>query len=142
MSEHLRLTFPEDQVTEPVIYHIVKDFDVVPNIRRAAIENHFGWLIIELDGTPSNIDAAKAYLTTQGIKVDSAEGDIVAGSRRRTAHPTSQPGATLSRGYWLPQSPNSATTLILEVDGSAKSGPDLGNHPLHRRGGHRGIHCQ
>ncbi len=79
MSEHLRLTFPEDQVTEPVIYHIVKDFDVVPNIRRAAIENHFGWLIIELDGTPSNIDASKAYLTTQGIKVDSAEGDIVAG---------------------------------------------------------------
>ena len=79
MSEHLRLTFPEDQVTEPVIYHIVKDYDVVPNIRRAAIENHFGWLIIELDGAPSNIDAAKAYLTAQGIKVDSAEGDIVAG---------------------------------------------------------------
>ena len=79
MSEHLRLTFPEDQVAEPVIYHLVKDYDVVPNIRRAAIENHFGWLIIELDGNPTNINDAKTYLTTQGIKVDSAEGDIVAG---------------------------------------------------------------
>lgn len=79
MSENLRLTFPEDQVAEPVIYHLVRDFDVVPNIRRAAIENHFGWLIIELTGNPSDINDAKAYLTAQGIKVDSAEGDIVAG---------------------------------------------------------------
>ncbi len=79
MSEHLRLTFPEERVTQPVIYHLVKDFDVVPNIRRAAIENHFGWLVLELEGDPERIQAAKVYLGEQGIEVDSAEGDIVAG---------------------------------------------------------------
>ncbi len=79
MAEHLRLTFPEDRVTEPVIYHLVKDYDVVPNIRRAAIEHHFGWLVIELDGTPDNVAAAKDYLRSLGVEVDSAEGDIVAG---------------------------------------------------------------
>lgn len=79
MSEHLRLTFPEERVTQPVIYHLVKDYDVVPNIRRAAIENHFGWLVLELEGDPERIRAAKVYLRDQGIEVDNAEGDIVAG---------------------------------------------------------------
>lgn len=79
MSEHLRLTFPEERVTQPVIYHLVKDYDVVPNIRRAAIENHFGWLVLELEGNPDDITAAKAYLQEHGIEIDSAEGDIVAG---------------------------------------------------------------
>lgn len=79
MAEHLRLTFPEAHVTDPVMYRLVKDFDVVPNIRRAAIENHFGWMILQLEGNPDDIAAAKAYLREQGIEVDNAEGDIVAG---------------------------------------------------------------
>jgi ABC-type methionine transport system ATPase subunit len=79
MAEHLRLTFPEDRVTEPVIYHLVKDYGVVPNIRRAAIEHHLGWMIIELGGESASIAAAKDYLRGLGVEVDTAEGDIVAG---------------------------------------------------------------
>ncbi|MDP4013300.1 MAG: NIL domain-containing protein [Candidatus Nanopelagicales bacterium] len=79
MAEHLRLTFPENQVTEPVIYHLVKDYHVVPNIRRAAIESHFGWMVVELAGDLDSIAAAKKYLESHGIRIDSAEGDIVEG---------------------------------------------------------------
>lgn len=79
MAEHLRLIFPEERITEPVMYHLVTDYQVVPNIRRAAIEHHFGWMVIELGGEPERIAAAKEYLTSLGIKVDNAEGDIVAG---------------------------------------------------------------
>lgn len=78
-NHHYRLTFPEAQVTEPVIYKIVKEFDVVPSIRRASIENHFGWMIIDMDGTHEQIDAAINYLKGLGIDVVSAEGDIVEG---------------------------------------------------------------
>lgn len=79
MAEHWRLTFPEEHVTDPVIYHLVKDYDVVPNIRRAAIENHFGWLVLEVSGEPTRVQAAKEYLQSQGITIDNAEGDIVEG---------------------------------------------------------------
>ena len=79
MAEHLLLTFPETRATEPVIYHMVTDYQVIPNIRRAAIENHIGWMVIELDGAPESIEAAKEYLRGQGISVERAEGDIVAG---------------------------------------------------------------
>jgi ABC-type methionine transport system ATPase subunit len=78
-SRHLRLTFPEAQVAEPVIYHVVKDFNVVPSIRRAAIENHFGWMIVEFSGETADLDAAQAYLEGLGVEVSRAEGDIVAG---------------------------------------------------------------
>lgn len=79
MAEHLRLTFPETQVTEPVIFHLATDYNVVPNIRRAAIENHFGWMVVQLDGSSENISAAKAYLERLGVSIDSVDGDIVAG---------------------------------------------------------------
>ena len=78
-SRHLRLTFPESQVAEPVIYHVVKDFNVIPSIRRAAIENHFGWMIVEFKGEVADLDAAQVYLEGLGIEISHAEGDILAG---------------------------------------------------------------
>jgi ABC-type methionine transport system ATPase subunit len=79
ISRHLRLTFPESQVAEPVIYHVVKDFNVIPSIRRAAIENHFGWMIVEFKGNQADLDSAVKYLENLGVEVSQAEGDILAG---------------------------------------------------------------
>jgi ABC-type methionine transport system ATPase subunit len=76
---HLQLTFPENQVTEPVIYQIVKQFDVVPSIRRANISNHVGWMVIEVSGSTDALESAIAYLEGLGIQVADASGDIVAG---------------------------------------------------------------
>jgi ABC-type methionine transport system ATPase subunit len=79
MAEHFRLTFPEIQVTEPVMFNLANDYNVVPNIRRAAIENHFGWMVVQLDGTAQDIAQAKIYLEGLGVSIDSVDGDIVAG---------------------------------------------------------------
>jgi len=76
---HVRLTFPEGSATEPVIYEIVKRFNVVPNIRRAAIHDHTGWMVLDLSGAKSDLDAATAYLTGLGIDVARVEGDILEG---------------------------------------------------------------
>ena len=46
----LFVSFPEELVDRPMIYEIVKEFDVVPNIRRANVEGHSGWVILELHG--------------------------------------------------------------------------------------------
>ena len=78
-TRHLRLTFPENQVTQPVIYHLATDHNVVPNIRRANIENHFGWMVVEVTGTTESLADAEQYLASLGIEVSNAEGDVVAG---------------------------------------------------------------
>jgi ABC-type methionine transport system ATPase subunit len=75
----LFVSFPEELVEQPLIYQMVKRFDVVPNIRRANVESHSGWIILELSGPHSARDEAVAYLEGLGCIVDRMEGDIVAG---------------------------------------------------------------
>jgi hypothetical protein len=51
----------------------------VPNIRRANVEAHSGWVILELSGEHDARDEAIAYLEGLGCTVNRMEGDIVAG---------------------------------------------------------------
>lgn len=75
----LFLSFPEALVERPMIYEIVKRFDVVPNIRRANVEPHSGWIILELAGDHEVCDEAIRYLEDLGCTVNRMEGDVVAG---------------------------------------------------------------
>jgi ABC-type methionine transport system ATPase subunit len=75
----LFVSFPEALVERPMIYELVKRFDVVPNIRRANVEAHSGWIILELEGAPDARDEAIAYLEELGCTVNRMEGDVLAG---------------------------------------------------------------
>jgi hypothetical protein len=75
----LFVSFPEVLVERPMIYELVKRFDVVPNIRRANVEAHSGWIILELEGEPAARDDAVAYLEELGCTVNRMEGDVLAG---------------------------------------------------------------
>ncbi len=81
MSAGVRLfvSFPESLVERPMIYELVKRFDVVPNIRRANVESHSGWIILELEGDQQARDDAIAYLEELGCTVNRMEGDVLAG---------------------------------------------------------------
>ena len=72
--EHVRLfvSFPEELVDRPMIYEIVKRFDVVPNIRRANVESHSGWVILELTASPSS--ATLRSRTSRGWAARSTHG--------------------------------------------------------------------
>jgi ABC-type methionine transport system ATPase subunit len=80
-NDTLRLfvSFPETLVDRPLIYEIIKEFDVVPNIRRANVEDRSGWIILELVGAHDVCDAAIDYLENLGCTVNRMEGDVVAG---------------------------------------------------------------
>jgi ABC-type methionine transport system ATPase subunit len=81
MSEHVRLfvSFPEELADRPMIYEVVKRFDVVPNIRRANVEQHSGWVILELTGSQEELDRSMAYLEEVGCTVNTMEGDVIEG---------------------------------------------------------------
>jgi L-aspartate semialdehyde sulfurtransferase ferredoxin len=76
-SLRLFVSFPEELVDRPLIYEIIKKFDVVPNIRRANVEGNSGWLILEVNGEPSQLDAAIAYFDGLGCTVNRMEGDVL-----------------------------------------------------------------
>jgi ABC-type methionine transport system ATPase subunit len=77
--QHVRLTFPPGPATEPVIYEIVTRFGVVPNIRRAAIQDHSGWMVCDLAGDAASVEAAISYMESIGVDVSPAGGDVVEG---------------------------------------------------------------
>ena len=75
----LFVSFPETLVDRPLVYEVIKRYDVVPNIRRANVEDHSGWIILELSGEHDACDAAISYLQTEGCTVNRMEGDVVEG---------------------------------------------------------------
>jgi ABC-type methionine transport system ATPase subunit len=77
MSRPLELDFPAHLVGEPVLYELVKRFDLVPNIKRANITQDFGYIQLELKGAPKNMEAAMAYLKKVGVSVAPIEKDVV-----------------------------------------------------------------
>jgi L-aspartate semialdehyde sulfurtransferase ferredoxin len=75
-EERVRLTFPEDLVKEPFIARLVRQFDVTPNVRRANVEEHMGWMVCELDGATEDVERAIVWLVDQGVQVDRL-GDVL-----------------------------------------------------------------
>jgi len=73
------LTFPEDLVQQPVIYELGQRFEVVTNIRRASVEERFGWVILEMDGSESAVEEAVGWLVERGVQVNRIDGDVVEG---------------------------------------------------------------
>jgi ABC-type methionine transport system ATPase subunit len=74
----VKLTFPETEVRRAVLATLVRQFDVEPNIRRADVEEHRGWIICEIDGDAGQIDAALDWLRAEGITIDLL-GDVLEG---------------------------------------------------------------
>ncbi|HUP86466.1 MAG TPA: NIL domain-containing protein [Acidimicrobiales bacterium] len=72
----VKLTFPEHLIKQPVIARLVQDFDVMPNIRQAKIEEHVGWVVCELTGETDNIDRSIEWLREFGVEVDRL-GDLL-----------------------------------------------------------------
>ena len=78
-ERRVQFTFRGDQVKEPVIYRLGKDFPVITNIRRAQVEGDAGWVVLELEGDLESINAGLDWVRDQGVEVTPVEGDILAG---------------------------------------------------------------
>jgi ABC-type methionine transport system ATPase subunit len=73
----LYLSFPETLVERPLIFEAANRFGVMPNIRRANVEAHSGWVILELTGDQQAIDDAVAWFAEIGVSVNRMEGDVL-----------------------------------------------------------------
>lgn len=66
----VKLDYPLERVKEPIIYHLVTDYRLVPNIRRANIDhNAGGMMILEIEGDADDLEAGMDFLRRLGITV-------------------------------------------------------------------------
>lgn len=71
-SIRVQLEYPLQHVKAPILYHLVRDYHLVPNVRHANIDVHSGGtLVLQLDGEQANLQAGVAFLRGLGIAVTS-----------------------------------------------------------------------
>ena len=65
------LRFPKDICDQPIVYKLVKQFDMEFNILKADIlPQREGVMILEMKGSKANVKEGLEYLQEQGVKVE------------------------------------------------------------------------
>jgi ABC-type methionine transport system ATPase subunit len=77
VKKRVKLTFPQQLIKEPVIFMMAKEYNVIPNIRRARVTETVGEMVLELDGEAADIEKGIHWLKEKGIEVEMAEGDVI-----------------------------------------------------------------
>ena len=75
--KQVTLIFPQHLIKEPVIYMMSKEYDVIPNIRRAKVTESVGEVTLELEGPEESLKKAVVFLEKKGVKVEPVLGDVV-----------------------------------------------------------------
>lgn len=77
--KRVRFTFPETLIQEPVIYRLGHEFKVITNVRMADVDASTGWVVLELEGEPEEIERSIAWAQERGVRVDPVTGDVLEG---------------------------------------------------------------
>ena len=75
--KQVTLIFPQHLIKEPVIYMMAKEYEIIPNIRRARVTESVGEVTLELEGSEEAFKKAVAFLEKKGVKVEPVVGDVV-----------------------------------------------------------------
>lgn len=85
VSKRIVLTFPRKLLDKPVVYKLVKDFDLVFNILQAKITpEEEGLLILELTGTKEHYANGIKYLKDLGVNIQPLSKDVTRNDDRCT----------------------------------------------------------
>ncbi len=77
IARKIVLRFPPRLVDQPIVYHLVKDYDLQFNILKASITpNEEGILVVELSGKKKDYDEAIRFLAGAGVEVQALIKDV------------------------------------------------------------------
>ena len=85
VSKRIVLHFPSRVVDQPIVYKLVKDFDLEFNIIRAMVSpGREGILVMELTGDKKDYERGIKYVKESGVKVQPLSQDVVRNDDRCT----------------------------------------------------------
>lgn len=84
-KKRIVLHFPHNLIDKPIVYHLVKDYDLVFNILRARITpDEEGLMVLELSGKDKDYAQGIKFLQEQGVKVQTLSRDVKWNEKRCT----------------------------------------------------------
>lgn len=77
ITKKIMLFFPECETESPIVYHLVKDYDLMINIFRAKVTpEEEGYLVLDITGSDGNIHQATEWLQSLGIIVNETDKGV------------------------------------------------------------------
>jgi ABC-type methionine transport system ATPase subunit len=77
IRERYYLSYPRPLIKEPILYHLVKKFDLVFNIRGASVSEEMGLVAVEFEGLREQIERAIGWLRQTGVTVEPIEKNVI-----------------------------------------------------------------
>ncbi|HEY92665.1 MAG TPA: 4Fe-4S binding protein [Dehalococcoidia bacterium] len=85
ISRRIVLHFPRRLVDRPIVYRLIKDYNLEFNILKAAVTpDEEGLMVLELSGKQQEYDKGIRYLTTNGVKIQALSQDVIRNDDRCT----------------------------------------------------------
>ncbi len=85
VSKKIVLTFPKTKVDQPIVYKLVKEFNLIFNILKASVTpEEEGLMVLELAGEEADYNRGVKYLEELGVKIQPLSKDIVFNEERCT----------------------------------------------------------
>jgi ferredoxin len=76
-TRRLLLYFPKSETEKPIVYHLVKDYDLVINIFRAKVTpEEYGYLVLDVTGSEENIARGVDFVRTLNVQVDQTQKGV------------------------------------------------------------------
>ncbi len=66
----VELIFPKELKNHPVIYQMVKDFDIIPTIIEASFSTDMGWAYLILEGKEKELERLFEYLKSKRVTIN------------------------------------------------------------------------
>jgi len=86
VTKKLMLFFPKCECEKPIIYHLVKDYNLIVNVYRARVTpEEEGYLVLDVTGTEGDIEKAMDFIRTFDVSVNTT-GKGVARDEDRCTH--------------------------------------------------------
>jgi ferredoxin len=85
VSKRIVLHFPKRLTDRPIIYRLVKDYNLEFNILKASVTpEKEGLLVLELSGEQEEYDKGIRYLTENGLRIQSLSQNVIRNEERCT----------------------------------------------------------
>lgn len=85
VSKRIVLHFPRRLVDRPLVYRLIKDYDLEFNILKASVTpEEEGLMVLELKGKQEDYDKGIDYLTKTGVRIQSLSQNVSRNEERCT----------------------------------------------------------
>ncbi len=77
ITQKLLLHFPQSATEKPIVYHLVKDYNLIINIFRARVTpEEDGFLVLDVTGNEEDIRQGMAFVKSFNIQVNEANKGV------------------------------------------------------------------